>query len=1687
MKNYYLAFLLLLSTIFLPCSLHAQGQFTSQVYAEGFDQVIGITFDANGRMFVWEKAGRIWIVEDGKKSSSPFLDISDEVGNWRDFGMLSVALDPNFLTNGYVYLYYLVDRHHLLNTGSPGYDPEFNEYFSASQGRVTRYQATASSAYTEVDENSRKVLIGEEIGEGFPSLHESHMGGSLIFGQDGTLLVTVGDAGSYLSNDQGSAPETYYAQALADGIISQEENIGSYRCQVLFSYSGKLLRIDPETGLGIPSNPFYDPENPDAPASKVWGRGLRNPFRMTHRPGTGSHYPEDGDPGSFYIGDVGAGTREEINVSNEADQNFGWPRFEGMDFEPGFWDFTYFPENHSRPKLDWRNCTPRASIDNEIVLIGPSATVSGPSYQGNCSMGGAWYTADDFPPEYKNTYFFIDYGAQWIKNATFDENDNPVSVRNVLENVGSITYIETSPTNGGLYYVNNASLIWRVSFEDILSKPPVAIAEADTLFGGDALTVSFQGDRSFDPEFFPVKYSWNFGDGSLPVGAANPTHTFTSTNPDPISYLVTLSVFDREGNVDSTSLRISLNNHPPQILSTSLDTVSGYTLQAPKELVLEAELADVEDVLEDLEVSWQVILFHNDHFHPEPVEKAFSTVTFLSPVGCEEDATYWYRVLLRVTDSDGLTSSYQKDIFPDCGRNEQAITFDPIPDLSLDQETYMLSGRSSAGLPLTYFIVDGPASVTGNMLNLQGSPGQVTVRAIQAGNEQFNPAVALERTFTVFPGPPELVITFPAEGDAIVGSDIELRYDIFGNLAGADADHIHVKLDDESEIAWHELNGRYILRDLRPGAHTLTVSIVTDTDESLENPQSSMTVNFSSIPGAAGTGLTGTYYEGIGFEEIVFTRVDPEINFNWGNESPAPERFNDFFSIRWEGTLEVPITGEYTFLTTNDDGARLWVKDQQLIDAWRDQPATLYEGKIFLEAQERVPIVLEYYERGGAATVRLQWEHASIPREVIPATYLYPIGGKAMQRISFSYLSDRKAEIGSFPIEVYATSGLPVSLQVDGGPASLDGNVLELSGEEGSVRITASQVGNEVFAAAAAVKRTFQVKAGLGPANLSILQPQNLDTLIGPSIEVGIDVEGDLLTDNITHLYLYVDNRPPITIYDFPDTYTLTNLESGRHTLRAVLLTEDHQEIAASTEELTFWVAAIGRDCVALRSAWQSQDIGNVGLTGQSCQFNDVFVISGAGEDIWEQEDGFQFAFQELSGDAAIIAQITQLTNTDPWAKAGLMIRNSLDNNAANAFLALTAENDGIFQNRRSVGEFSQASYFTENIPYWLRLERRGDVLIGFASEEGAFWEQVGIAYVPLSEDVYVGLAMTSHNNNSLGTATFENVQLTTLDPGNNPQKNAPAILLAERQMDKHLYLGWEATDPNEWGFLIERAVEGSTSFEVVYTAGNNDRYWVDTEAEDDQTYTYRLRSISEGGLSPYSEIAEVSPQNILCDVLNVTAFGATVTASSELNEFLPAGSAIDGNLGTYWEASFMDNNWIRIDLGAEYAICSVVARWIDDSYPGDFSIRTSLSGLNFQTARNVIGNVSANNTIRFENVKTRYLSLEASRIVTANYKLRELEIYTPDKMLSFNEDQLWVYPNPMEDHLHVSMRVEEPKVVIIQLLDLAGRKVSTWVEKLVPGYNDLDYDITNISGGYYLLKIRTQEEQIFRKINIFD
>ncbi len=138
-----------------------------------------------------------------------------------------------------------------------------------------------------------------------------------------------------------------------------------------------------------------------------------------------------------------------------------------------------------------------------------------------------------------------------------------------------------------------------------------------------------------------------------------------------------------------------------------------------------------------------------------------------------------------------------------------------------------------------------------------------------------------------------------------------------------------------------------------------------------------------------GGGVRGEYYTGMSFGNLALTRIDPQINFNWGDPGgPDPAVGEDTFSARWTGEVEAAFTETYTFYTNSDDGIRLWIDGQQLVNNWTDHGTIENRGTIDLAAGSTYSLVMEYYENGGGAVAELRWSSPSTPKELIPQAAL---------------------------------------------------------------------------------------------------------------------------------------------------------------------------------------------------------------------------------------------------------------------------------------------------------------------------------------------------------------------------------------------------------------------------------------------------------------------------------------------------------------------------------------------------------------------------------------------------------------------------------------------------------------------------------------------------------------------------
>lgn len=514
-------------------------QFVVESAAPGvvFDIPTAIAFLPGGRMLVAEKRGRVWAVENGVKYPTPLWQGENEVLDESDRGLLSIAVDPGYPTNHYIYLLYTVDP------DSNGVDGN-NDAF----GRLTRYTVGFADSNT-VDPASRTILMGVDWRNGPVVGSPTHTVGDLQWGTDGSLLVSAGEGANIFGVDAGGLDPQMFGPTRTDPV----EDIGAFRAQYIGSLAGKILRIDPATGHGYPSNPYWDGDGASV-RSRVWCYGLRQPFRFGVRPGSGSANPAVGDPGTLFIGDVGWNTWEEQNIARQGGRNFGWPCYEGLLAHPGYQAAN--PVHHG--------CDSLGLGDNTGVLTAPAmvthhfsgAQSTPPGPDGSAAVGGVFYSAAIYPALYQNRYFFADYVSNWIRMAEVDGNDDMVAFSDFADDADGPVDLAIDPTSGDIHYVAIlAGEVRRIRWTGQVgtNNPPQALAMGGPTWGSAPLAVAFSSAGTIDPDLDPLTFSWNFGDG---VGSSqpHPAHTYVTGG----TYAAVLTVSDGFGGLDRDTVVVAV-------------------------------------------------------------------------------------------------------------------------------------------------------------------------------------------------------------------------------------------------------------------------------------------------------------------------------------------------------------------------------------------------------------------------------------------------------------------------------------------------------------------------------------------------------------------------------------------------------------------------------------------------------------------------------------------------------------------------------------------------------------------------------------------------------------------------------------------------------------------------------------------------------------------------------------------------------------------------------------------------------------------------------------------------------------------------------------------------------------------------------------------------------------------------
>jgi len=239
-----------------------------------------------------------------------------------------------------------------------------------------------------------------------------------------------------------------------------------------------------------------------------------------------------------------------------------------------------------------------------------------------------------------------------------------------------------------------------------------------------------------------------------------------------------------------------------------------------------------------------------------------------------------------------------------------------------------------------------------------------------------------------------------------------------------------------------------------------------------------------------------------------------------------------------------------------------------------------------------------------------------------------------------------------------------------------------------------------------------------------------------------------------------------------PYSYTWTNVPAGGYSIAAQAV----DNLGAVTTSASVAISVSAAPSGGLPAPWNSQDIGGVAQAGSASVNGSTWSVTASGADVWGTADQFHFVHQLLTGDGSVVARVATIQNVDVWTKAGVMIRTSLAPDSAHGFMIVTPNGStkGLAFQRRTVtgGASTHTAGGDGGPPRWVKLTRAADMLFAYQSPDGSNWTLVGSDTVAMGATVYAGLAVTSHNNGALATATFDNVSVTPA--GTSPPANVP-------------------------------------------------------------------------------------------------------------------------------------------------------------------------------------------------------------------------------------------------------------------------------------------------------------------------
>jgi glucose/arabinose dehydrogenase len=641
--------------------------FEGLVPGQGIEEPTILRFAPDGKVFVGEKSGKILVYDSlADKVPTVFADLRKEVYNANDRGLLGLALDPEFsAAHPYVYALYAYDAPpgHVApfwgkagEDGDPCPDPPGDETDGCViQGRLSRLTADLGA-----DESiAEKPMITDWCQQ-----FSSHSVGDLQFDSEGNLWVSGGEGASFTKVDWGQYgfPQVNPCGDPPAGIGGLEEppdsEGGALRSQNPKNLSGSLIRIDPETGEGVPANPLYASLNADE--RRLVGKGFRNPFRFIIDPATSE----------VYVDNVGSSVYEEIDRFSPSSQlyNSGWPCYEGPE-ERELYAF------RGLAICDHLYATPGSTSQPFFYYSHESGVTPGdpcPYEPGSAISGLAFYEGGPYPDAYDGALFFADAvrGCIYVMEVGEDGRPDPLTTRPFLTEGGLYpgVDIEVGP-EGDLYYVSLYSAgfepgrIHRISYDP--EAPRARLKATTPAFGPTPLQVEFDAGESDDPQGEALKYEWDL-DGNGTFGAPTSVRTKAETYANPSeNKTAEVRVVDEHGHSSVAQLDVYPGDTLPvpeiNEPAESLDWGVGQLIH------FAGSAEDGNGVVPPARLYWRSRIFHcpggptSCHAHPLRVFPAVTSGSLIAP---DHDLPSHIELTLTATDVRGLSATKKVDLYP---------------------------------------------------------------------------------------------------------------------------------------------------------------------------------------------------------------------------------------------------------------------------------------------------------------------------------------------------------------------------------------------------------------------------------------------------------------------------------------------------------------------------------------------------------------------------------------------------------------------------------------------------------------------------------------------------------------------------------------------------------------------------------------------------------------------------------------------------------------------------------------------------------------------------------------------------------------------------------------------------------------------------------------------------------------